>query len=78
MGEGDVLYESFPVISEAGRELLHHCVAAGYVGRLSVWDGMMVSYDSRLLVEVQKVWDSVFWQFPSGAENKYVLYTAGF
>lgn len=67
------MYQGFPVVFEAGGQLLHDFPAAANVGSPSIWDRMMMGDNSILLVEVQKVWDSIFWQLPSGAENKHVL-----
>lgn len=69
----NVLYQGFPVVFKAGGQLLHDFPAAAYVRSPSIWNWVVMGDNSRLLVEVQKVWDSIFWQLPSGAENKYVL-----
>lgn len=69
----NILYQGFSVVFETGGQLLHDLPAAANVRGPSIWDWVVMGDNSRLLVEVQKVWDSIFWQLPSGAENKYIL-----
>lgn len=56
----NVLYQGFSVVFKAGGQLLHDFPAAANVGSPSIWDRMMMGDNSILLVEVQKVWDSIF------------------
>lgn len=56
----NVLYQGFPVVFKAGGQLLHDFPAAAYVRSPSIWNWVVMGDNSRLLVEVQKVWDSIF------------------
>ena len=63
-----------PVVVEADLQLLEDLAALLQLRSVSVREGHVVDNEALLLVDLQQGGDPVLVKFPSGAEDKHVLY----